>query len=59
MLEYNMKGLVEIHVYEEPNKKNSRRDIDIDKFAGSAKDVFGKGVDVDTYIKEMRSDERF
>jgi len=47
------------YIYDMPAIKKSNLDIDISKFAGSAKNVFGKGVDVDAYIKEMRSDERF
>ncbi|MBR3621861.1 MAG: hypothetical protein IKN43_00735 [Selenomonadaceae bacterium] len=47
------------HVYDTPRIKKANRNVDINKLAGSAKNVFGKGVDVDAYIKEMRSDERF
>ena len=47
------------HVHDISTVRKSRRHIDLNKYAGSAKDVFGKDVDVDDYIKELRSDERF
>jgi len=36
-----------------------RQDFDITRYAGSAGDLFGSDKEVDEYIKEMRSDERF
>ena len=39
--------------------KKNKRNIDLSKYAGSAKNVFGKFVDVDAYIKEMRDNDRF
>lgn len=51
------------YVYKMPSKKisdkNFQKKINIDDYAGSAKDVLGKNVDIDNYIKEIRADERF
>ena len=47
------------HIHNTTAAEKSTRDIDISKYAGSACNVFGKGVDIDSYLKETRSDERF
>ena len=47
------------YVRDMPTIKKSKRDIDLGKYAGSAGHLFGSVENVEAYIKEMRSDERF
>lgn len=39
--------------------KPQKRKIDIEKFAGSAGDLFGSAKNVENYIKELRDDREF
>ncbi len=57
MPEKNLLALLKL--IQEQNLNPPKRKIDIEKYAGSAGDLFGSVEKVENYIKELRDDREF